>query len=426
MRRLIAVAELRLREAASARLAALAPLAFLAGLAAAAWVPGSSDAARASSADLVILSAALGTALLVVVVLGASSFAEDVRTGRALTLLATPVSRLEVVLGGIAGHAVFGFLLALALAGGGLLGLEAGGLGTRARDGVRPAVAAEVAGRGPDGFAVLSESSPSVGVRFRVPPGLAPGEPIRFRLAPRGRVETRLDQDGTLAAAVHRPGESPRSWATVAYKAGVAFDVDAPAGDLRGGESAELTLVRRSGGWSLRFGDGSVEVAGPRRLFTGEVLLAIAAAAPLLLAAAAGGAAASARLGAATAIALAAFVVLVGSGRDVIEDAAAYVVARAEAQAAEAAEHDGHGHDHEGHEHEVRVTAVQTALARSTLAAFRVVPDLSRSWRVDDVAAGRAARASDFGPAAARAILPCAGAALLAWVLLRRRELVPS
>lgn len=423
MRRLLAVAELRLREASAARLVALVPLAFLGGIAIARWAPGTDPADRAAAADRVVLACAGGTAILVVLLLAATAFAEDVRRGRALALLATPVSRAEVAVGGIVAHAAFGLLLALALAAAGILGLDAAGLGSRARRAVRPMAPAEVLGRGEDGVAVLSRASPSVVCRFRVPEGREPGEPIRARLAARARVESGFDEAGVLLAAVHREGEAPGNPRRVEYKATVAFETELPAGDLVAGEEALLTLVRESGAWSLRFGERSVEIGGARRLFAAEAALAVAGLLPLLVLSAALGAAASARLGATTAIGVVSFLLLVGSGRDVIDDAARYVVARAEAQAETTGGHDHAGHDHG---HDAEVTPLQVALARTALGVLGTVPDLASAWRLDEVAAGRAVRREDLAGGASRAAGPCAVAALAAWLLLRRRELTPG
>src|SRR5688572_156909 len=100
MTKLLAIAELRLREGIAARLAWLVLLAFAVGIGAALWVHGPDAAARAALADRIVLATTWGLAFVVAAVAPALGLPADVRTGAAQTLFASPASRLQVLAGG--------------------------------------------------------------------------------------------------------------------------------------------------------------------------------------------------------------------------------------------------------------------------------------------------------------------------------------
>ena len=422
MRGVLAVAELRLRGATAARLPWIVPLAFAAGIAIAGWAPGTDAHARAAAADDLALSAATAAALVVVLILSATTFAEEIRTAVAQTILATPLSRPALVAGGALGHAAFGGLLCLALALAAMLGLDAGGVGARARAAVRPTTDVTLADTGADGVAVISRETPEITGRFVVPAGLRANDELRFHLAPRGQVESEWSPGGVLAISVGPPG-IPGPAYRVHYKAGVAFQAAVPAGDLPSGLDAEVRLRRIEGGWKLRFAPGSVEIGGAPESFVANVVLAVLCVLPLLAMAAAAGTTASARLGAAASSALVLFLLLLFAGRDVIIDSARFVVEEGEAQAADAA---GDGHDaHAGHAHEhfIEVSPLQVGLARGALVGLRAVPDAGAFWRFGDLANGRAVTVSDLGESARAGFLPTVLLIGASWFLLRKREL---
>ncbi|MCE9634263.1 MAG: hypothetical protein K8T90_01035 [Planctomycetes bacterium] len=421
---LLAIAELRLRGAWAARLAWLFVPAAAAGVGFAAWAPGTDPHVRAESADALAMSACAAVALLAVLVLAATTLAGEIRTAVAHALMSAPLSRWSLVAGGVVGHAAFGVLLAVGLCASAAIGLDLGGLGSRARDEVRPVTDVVLDGPGADGVVVISKQAPEIRGRFVVPSGMAAGDEFRVELAPRGQVESSFESSGVLEVSVGRPGD-PTPPVRVKYKASVDFEARVPVGDLRAGDVAELTLRRVRGGWRLRFRPGSVQAGGARELFGWNMAKACLCLLPLLAMAAAAGAAASARLGAVASLALVMFLVVLVAGRDVILDAAAFVVDAGEAEAE--AEHEGSGHAaHDEHDHATHVSALQVALAKGAQQGMRLVPDAASFWRFDDLASGRAVRAGDVGHAFASGLLPCAVLLGASWFLFRRRELQPS
>jgi hypothetical protein len=419
MQALLAVAELRLRGAVAARLPWLVPAAFAAGVACALGAPGIDLRSRATAADGFALSIAAAAALLSVLVLASTTFASEIRSTEAHALLSAPVSRGRLLAGGAAGHSAFGLLLLLGLGAAAAIGLDAGGLGARARGAVRTMEPAEVLGRGADGLAVVGPRSHEVRARFRVPDGV--DEPtLHFRFAPRGQIETDWSPAGVVAIGVAPPGgsPSPESVRRVRTRGSVAFAADLPVEAVASGAEAEVVMRYVEGGWRLRFGEGSVEVGGPRERFATNLVLASLCLVPLLGMAACAGAAATARLGAAASTALVLALLLLVAGREVIADGARFVV--------EAAGREAEEHGHEGHDHHVDVTAAQVALARGALVALRAVPDVDDFWRFDDLAAGRAVDPRDLGRSAIAGALPCAVLLGASWLLVRRRELLPE
>lgn len=421
MRNVLAIAELRFRGAAAARLAWLVLPAFAAAALVAAWMPGTGARVRAAAADAAALGLAGGLALLAVLVVAATAFATEVRTTVAQALLSAPVSRASVVAGGVLGHGAFGLVLALGVGAAAALGLDVGGLGARARAAPCPMTPVVLEGRAVDGLVALSRERPDAIARFVVPAGLRAGEPLRLRFAPRGRIESGYSPAGVLQVAVRRPGAAADAH-RVPYKVGtgVAFEAHVPLDGLRGGDDAELVLRRASGDQMLRFPPGSVEVGGPRELFAWNVTKAVVCLLPLLLMTAAAGAAASARLAGAAALPLVLFVALLVAGRGYVEDGARFVVAAAE-EAAHAEDGDHAGHDH-GHGHAVEVSAAQVALARGALAILPALPDARAFWRFGDLARGSAVTGADIGRALRAGVVPCLALGAAAWLLLRRRE----
>jgi hypothetical protein len=340
----------------------------------------------------------------------------DIRTGAAQTLFASPVSRFEIVLGGVLGYGALSSLLLVAMAGASVLGMQAAGVGPAQRDPVRPVTAARIVDPN-SGDAFLVDATATTAVfRFRVPAGLLSGEPLRVRLAPHApRIETGTDRSTVAALSVHRPDEAESNATQIEFKAGVAFTAHLPLGALRPGDEAELTFRRASGFWKLLFAPGSVEIGGARRLFAWSVLTASLCAAPLLLLLAAVGTLAASRFAAPTAIVSATAVFLLFVGRGFIVDGANYIVSAAAAHRAHAA--DGAP---------AEFSATRVALAKGAIAAFELVPHFDAFDRTDELVERRAPTADDVGRAVfeglpATLLLTAAG-----WLLLRRREIQPG
>jgi hypothetical protein len=358
--------------------------------------------------------------VLVVLVLAATTFAGEIRSAVAQTILSSPLSRGAMVAGGAVGHAAFGLLLALALGAAGTLGLDLAGLGAGARGAVRPYAPVTFENARPHEPPFLGRDSSEVRAKFLIPDPL-PDE-LSFRLDPKAQVETDFSPEGTLEVAV-APAERPgarSAWHRVPYRAFQEFEARVGVAGFTPGEEAILLLRRVDGGFRLRFVEGSVEVGGARELFGWNVVKAVLCLLPLLAMAAAAGTAASARLGAAASLVLVLFLLLLLAGRDVVLDAAAYVVEEGAAQ--ESGHHEElPGHEH--HDHTVEISPVQVALARGALVGMRAVPDAAVFWRFGDVAAGRAVTPKDLGGAAAAGVLPSVLLLGASWLLVRRREL---
>jgi hypothetical protein len=417
MTRLLAIAELRLREGLSARLAWLVLVAFVVGIGAAHWARGADEAARAAQADRVALWTAWGLAFVVAAVVPALGLPSDVRTGAAQTLLSSPASRFEVVAGGVLGYGALSTLLLLAMSGASVLGMQTVGVGAAQRDPVRPVGAAEIAAPNSGDAFVVQADAPTAAFRFRVPQGLAPGEALRVRLAPRAyRVETGMDRATVAVLSLHRPGEGETDPRQVRFKAGTAITAHLDLGGLRPGDEAELTFRRASGRWKLRFEAGAVEIGGARRLFAWSLLTASVCAAPLLLLLAAVGSLGAARFAAPTAVILAASLFLVVVGRDLVVDGARFIVESA-----------GAGPSHAGHSHgPPEFSATQVALAKGAIAALSVVPRMDAFDLTDELVERRAPTAEDVGRAAAQGLPAAALLTAAAWILLRRREIAPG
>jgi len=414
--RLLAVAELRLREGFAARLAWLVAIAFFVGIAAAHWARGADDAARAAHADRVALWVAWGLALVVAAVVPAIGLPSDVRTGAAQTLLAAPVSRFELVLGGVLGYAAFSTLLLVAMAGASILGMQVVGVGAAQRDPVRTVVLPRLVDAGPDGTFVVESGRETATLRFVVPKSIAADDLLRVRVAPRAsRIETGPDRASVAALSLHRPDAGESDATTFRFKAGAPFTAHLPLGALRPGDEAELTIRRVVGRWKLAFDERSVEIGGERRLFAGSVVVAALCAVPLLLLLAAVGSLGSARFAAPTAIVVAGTAFVLFVGRTTIVDGASYVVRAAATRKAQGDE-----------SAPPEFSSALVAAAKGALAAFSVVPRLDAFDRTDDLVERRAPSIADVARSAAEGLPATAGVVIAAWLLFRRREIQPG
>lgn len=423
MTRLLAIAELRLKEGLAARLVWLVALAFAVGVGAALWAEGPDPASRAALADRVVLWTAWGMAFVVAAIVPALGMPADVRTGAAQTLLASPVSRFEVVLGGVLGYGALSTLLLVAMAGASNLGMQVAGVGAAEREPIRTSAAADLVGADAAGEVVVDSASPGATFRFRVPEGLRPDEPLVVRLAPKSRIETSFKRETVVSVAVQRPDGTVEGSERVEFKVGTAFAARVPLGGLRAGEDAVLTVRRASGGRSLVFTQGSAEVCGARRLYALGLVEAALCAVPMLLLLAAIGSLGAARFGGPTAVALATFLFLVCAGRGFFLDAARYTVAAAaDPTLAQNEEHED-GHEHGPVE---PISPARLALAKGAIVALEFLPRYETFDRTDSLIERRAPAWGDLGRAAAEG-LPAAGAVVAAaWLLLRRRELAPG
>lgn len=444
MRALLAVAELRFRGAVASKIVWVVPAVFALAFAAARWAPGLDGMSRAAAADSLALALAGFLALGVALLIGATGLADDLRTGRLQAVLAAPVSRFTVFAGGVLGQGAFASLLLLAAALAATLGLDAGGLGSRARRAVVSVEPAEVLGVGPSGFADLDLANPEVKVRFRAPDAFdaPPGADLpvlRVHLAPRGQMETGSAEDGVVELGVHPVGGRATRTVRHDFKAGVPFFVDVPFSGIEPGADAEISVRRPRGAWRLRFAPDSVTVGHGRQLFVANVVKAVLCAIPLLLAGVAVGAVAASRLGTGAAAVFVLFLVMLFVARDAVSAGTQFILDRAAAQAEEehaGHDHAGHDHDHDHahgaeehadeHDHTVRVSALETAVARVASVAIRAIPDPADHWRFGDLADGRAVTSRDIARSAVGAAPFLALLAAAGWLLLRRREVVPA
>jgi hypothetical protein len=422
MTRILTIAELRLREGIAARLAWLVAVAFAVGVGAALWAQGPDPAERAAIADRVVLWTAWGFAFVVAAVVPTLGLPADIRTGSAQTLVSSPASRFEIVLGGTLGYGALSSLLLVAMATAATLGMQIAGLGAGQRDPVRTVASAHIEDAAKDGSFTLGKDAPVATFRFRVPAGLEGGDTLRVRFAPRSRIETTFEQATTVFVSAHRPGGDESGGRRVAFKAGAAFTAHLPLGDLRAGDEGEVTVRRTSGGRALVFAPASVEVGGARRLYSLAVVTASLCAVPLLLLLAAVGSLGAARFGAPTAALFAAFVLLVFAGRGVIVDGAQFIVdAAADPSIVDRHEHEGHAHAGDAD-----ITPARVAIARAALAAFDVLPRIDTFDRTDLLIDRRAPAPSDLSSAAAQGLPAVALLTLAGWLLFRRREIVPG
>ncbi len=424
MTRLLAIADLRIREGMAARLPWLVLGAFALGVGAAAWAQGPDAAARVALADRIVLWTTWGLAFVVAAILPALGLPSDVRNGSAQTLLSSPASRFEVLAGGTLGYGVLASLLLVAMAGAATLGMQVGGLGAAQREAMRPEALAEVVPNRDDGTFVVTSAAPTATFRCTIPAGMAPGDRLRVRFDPEVRIETGPDRVSEAEVSVGRPGRRDGTEVRVGFKASNEFTALLPVGDLAPGAPAEITLRRTSGRWSLVFGEGSVGVGGAPRLYAGSLVVAALCAAPMLLMLAAIGALGASRFGAPTAVILASFLFVVFVGRNLVVDGAKFIV-EAAADPSYVHPDEGGGHDHD-HGPASLITPARVAVAKGALAVFSVLPRYDTFDRTDALVARRAPDLGDVGRAAGEGLPAAAVLTVLGWLLLRRREIVPG
>ena len=417
MNPMFAVAQMRFRAGVAGRLPWLIVLAFLTALTTPWWVGAPTVVEAAAQADRAVLTLVVALAVLVAAVPAAIGLPFDIRRGSANSVLSAPVSRFQVVLGEVLGSGTLACVIALGMAGAGLSGLEFVGFGAAVRE---PARAYVVVPTSADGAPVeLSRTSDTVALPFEVPEGLDAEGTLRVRIKPR-----LIHQSGgypfsdSCQVGVARPGQAASS-VRAEFGLNVPFTVDVPLGDLGAGEAAELTVSGGQGAWKLRLMD--VQIAGPPRRFTLDVMLAMACLAPLLFIASAVALVGAVRFGAPTAAGLVLAVVLLFGAQDILELSARYVVeTAADMELAHA------GHDHAGHDHgPVAVTTTQIALARATLGVLSVSPRLTTFDRTDALVARRAGSLDDVRRSLLAAVLPLSAFLIAAWLLFRRREMIP-
>jgi hypothetical protein len=422
--RLLAIADLRMREGTAARLLWLVLAAFAVGVAAAAWAQGPDAEARVALADRIVLWTTWGIAFAVAAIVPALGLPADVRTGTAQTLLASPASRLEVIAGGTLGYGAFASLLLVAMAGAATLGMQLGGLGGAQREAVRPETFADVVANREGGVALIDASSPAATFRCTIPAGLAPQDRLRVRFAPEERMETGFDRTTEALVSVARPGGPPGTDVRVAFKATTDFNVLLPRGTLAPGDAAEITLRRTKGRWAFTFSPGSVAVGGAPQLYASSLVVAALCAAPLLFMLASIGAVGASRFGAPTAVILASFLFVVFVGGNLVVDGARFIVDAA-ADRSFVHQDDGHGHDH-GHGPGELITPGRVAAAKAVLTVFAALPRYDTFDRTDALVARRAPGWADIGRAAAEGLPAAAVLTLAGWLMLRRREIVPG
>jgi hypothetical protein len=425
----VAVAGLRVRQGIAARLGWIVALGFLVGLGAAVSAPGADEAARAATADRMALGAVGALAVLAALVAAATTIPAEIRDGSADRLLASPVSRAAVVVGGVLGHGALATMVLVGGLGAALLGLEAGGLGAGARAPVR----AFLPGNPGRALDVLRETG-SAQVALDVPDAHVPADELVLRLSPRAVNEGgELERITRVPLTLGQPGGEELTL-EAGWAPGREIVARFPAAGLQPGRPVHLTIHRPAGTWGLHVPAGAIEVGGAPQLFMLTSLKAALCLAPLLFLFAAAGGLGAARFNAPTALGIGFFVLVVFTGQDVLREGAAYVIRAAETAreaAAEAQESDD-GHDHGDHDHgehdhaPAEVSGLQESLAHATLAGLDLLPPLDAFDRTDDVLAGRDVPARDGGRAALL-VLPGLGLLLAgSWLLLARRDLLPT
>ena len=421
---LFVLAELRMRQGVASRLGWIVALGFLVGLGAALWAPGADDPTRAATADRLALGAVGGLAVLAALVSAATTIPTEIVDGSADRLLASPVSRAIVVVGGVMGHGALASLLLIGGLGAALLGLDAGGLGSAVRRPTRSYSAVN-----PTTDVLVTKAADSAEITLSIAPSRVPADELVLRMTPRAvneggeleritRVPLVLSQPGAVYVAVEAGWAPGRE--LVAHFPVTGID---PALPLL------LTIHRPAGSWGLFLPAGAIEAGGPPQLFLTTSLLAAGCLVPLLFLVAAAGGLGAARFSTPTALGVAFFLLTIFAGQDVLREGAAYVIRTAEtAREGMDDEHfEGDGHDHGQHQHAAaEVSGVQESVARVTIAALDLLPPLDAFDRTDDVLAGRAVPARDGGRAA---LLVLPGLAVLlggSWLLFARRDLLPT
>jgi hypothetical protein len=421
MRGAAAVARLRYAEARASQLLWLVPIAFGLGLGASVWVTGTDGLTRSASADSVAFAAVMALAVLASVLPAAIGFPGDVRTGRAMTLLAGPVSRAGMLVGGALGYGAFAAVLLLLMGIATAVGLEVGGTGTGVRPGVRPYVATEPVGRAAEQGALVEPGEPPLRFRFLLPAGIGPGEtlPVRFDPWPlyRGGGLTPLIRvDLAVGAPGHMPGPSQAVAARITRGGASRVLVPVP-GDLTPGAPVELTLaLPQDSSWALDLDEAPVEIGEAPEPFTWNVLKLVLCAVPLLLVGAAAGSLGATRFGAPTAVVLVLALVFFFGTQDFLRDAAEHVHwRRSRDEAALAANQNPPGPP---------VTDLQLRMADTVLFVVDTLPPAETFVRVGDLVDRRAIALADLGRPWA------AGAGLfvlltgVGWLLVRKREIV--
>jgi len=419
-----ALAELRVRQGVAARLGWIVPLGAVVGFGAAMWAPGSDDAARAAVADRLVLGAMGGLAVLAALIPAATTMPRELTSGAAYRLLASPVSRFAVIAGGVLGHGLLASLLLVGGLGAAMLGLELGGLGTGERE---PTRAFRVA-NSDEGGAVLRTSETAT-FQLVLPRGAIPAEELVLRLSPRAVNEGgELERTGTLPLALHQPGGYTQR-IDVGFAPGRPFTARFSGLALDPALPVILTAHRPAGTWGLLLPPGSIEAGGPPEYFVRTAFVAALCLVPLLFLVAAAGGVGAARFNAPTALGLGLFLLLILVGQDVLRDGADYVVRAAETARAYEAEghHEGDGHDHGDHDHTpAEVSPLQESLAKVTLAGLELLPPLDAFDRTSDLLDRRAVTPDQCLRASLLALPGLAVLMLASWLLLARRDLLPT
>ncbi len=326
-----------------------------------------------------------------------------------------------MIVGSVLGH---GLLASLLLVGGlatALLGLEIGGLGTGQREPTRAFAPANVAGE-----VSVVRATPSLEIQLQVPPGAIPGEELVLRFAPRAVNEGgALERTGSLPLMLHQPGGDVQ-YRDIGFAPGRSFTARFVAADLDPALPVILTIHRPSGTWGLVFPAGSIEAGGPPELFVQTTMKAALCMMPLLFLISAAGLLGAARFNAPTALGLGLALLVLLAGQDVLRDGAEYVVRASET--ARQLETEGHAAD-DGREHAdtpAEVSPLQRSLADVALVGLRALPPMDAFDRTSDLLDRRSVTPPQCARAALLALPGLSVLVLAAWLLLSRRDLLPT
>ncbi len=417
------IAVLRVRQGVAARFGWIVPLGFLVGLGAALWAPGADDAARAATADRMALGAVGALAVLAALVAAATTLPGEIEDGAAHRLLASPVSRGAVVLGSVLGH---GVLASLVLVGGlaaSLVGLDAGGLGSGARRPTRAFTSAN-----PERGVRVVRATGSGEVQLAVRRRDIPGDELVLRLRPRAVNEGgELERITEVPLVLSQPGGEHLMLAA-GWAPGREIVARFPARGLDPSLPLVLTIHRPSGTWGLDLAPGAIEVGGPPRLFLSTALKAALCLAPLLFLASAAAGLGAARFSAPTALGIAFFLLALFAAQDVLREGADYVLREAATAREIAAEEHAAADDEGGHAPASisSISPLQETLARVVLTGLDLLPPSAAFDRTDAILAGRDVPVRDGGRAALLALPGLAVMLGASWLLLARRDLLPT
>jgi hypothetical protein len=275
--RLFAVSAVRLREGLRGPVPAFLVV-YLAVVAAAAFaVPGEAGPDHQRAVDAFALDAALLVAVLAAAVLCATSLAADRDAGREPWLRATALRDLEVLAGGLLGHAA---ALAILLAGIGLAflaatGVIAGGYRAPTRIAIRAQELFDAADRpAPRGVVLTRDAPEATWVLPAVRGELEPGRPCRA-FAMLTEYAEDMNSLPELYPVAIRVGDGPER--ILRHRTGNPLEVEFLPGDLRPEGTTRVAVRRLDPAYALGLFPGGLVVQGRERSFplnSGKALLA--------------------------------------------------------------------------------------------------------------------------------------------------------